>query len=763
MSLFHSFRRARRILALLCLVVAPTAMAAGYSWHRDISATLFWAGEDATAENGFISNAPSAWDSDWASHYGGIDEPFTRDGFAPASFTPNENPFYFALPFGDFTENGRKRNLAAIVPWIDEMPADEEVSVLKNRWIEIRAGGRSVYAQWEDVGPFQENDFRYVFGHALPRNRVNRRAGLDMSPAVWDALGLNKEQGITKVDWRFVDATEVPPGPWKAVVTDSPTYWWEPGLKAFHGADVAGATTPGGRGGRIVEVVNLDADGPGSLRAALAQAGKRVILFRVGGVIDLRGGELLIDQPYVMVAAQSAPGDGIVVANGSLRIATHDVVLRGLRLRNLNPGVAALLRIDAPPRARNIVIDHCSLSNATGRALEIAANAARVGLSWNLIAERDAGLAGSEGVDARHNLFVSPALPDDPADNLFAGVSGLVGDHREDILSYAGALANGRDAIDSALVAAVLDGREASEAISTVDWSGYGQTVDDRPDSDDDGMPDAWERARGQDEQDPDDAWDDHDNDDYPNIEDYLDGLLARDRVGVSLGSPPAAVTLVAPLDHVAGDAATTTFVWRRVAGASAYRLWIRPVKANGRIDWRHVIHDAWHETSGVGCAGSGDDCRLSLTLPAAIRGFAWKVQARNGWGEGGWSRRVVLRRPGTPTGGGAGGKPGRAVPLSPLGDGHPLRATFRWQRGANAERYRLWVRPLNAHGGIAWREDISNRWYGAAQVGCAGGGESCSVVLRLPRAGGYAWRVLTRNRHGFGGWSPIQRFRAGD
>lgn len=188
-----------------------------YPLHRNISATVFWVGEEANKSNDFIDNKSSAWASDWVNRYGGVDDPRERCEWRPCDFIPKENSFYAALPFGDYTKEGLKPSAElAQVPWYKGRPRAGE-SILKNRWIKIYYKGRTAYAQWEDVGPFEDDDAAYVFGSERPKER---RAGIDLSPATADYLNIN---GRAEVNWQFAEAADVPPGPWREIITRSGT------------------------------------------------------------------------------------------------------------------------------------------------------------------------------------------------------------------------------------------------------------------------------------------------------------------------------------------------------------------------------------------------------------------------------------------------------------------------------------------------------------------------------------------------------------
>lgn len=193
-----------------------------YPWKYNVFTTVFWIGERPTAHNP-VPNSTSAFDSNWFRHFGGYDNPNpqARRNFIPISFTPKQNPFYCALPFNDISRGHTKPEVKAVVPWYKETFVKSGQSILKGRWIAIHHNGRTCFAQWEDCGPFRTDHSGYVFGNERPRPNLNHGAGLDISPAVRDYLGMQKNEYC---DWKFVDASAVPDGPWKLYGTNN-TFW----------------------------------------------------------------------------------------------------------------------------------------------------------------------------------------------------------------------------------------------------------------------------------------------------------------------------------------------------------------------------------------------------------------------------------------------------------------------------------------------------------------------------------------------------------
>ncbi|WP_234044511.1 hypothetical protein [Haloferula rosea] len=191
-----------------------------YPWRQNITATVFWVGEQPT-QNNPTPNCKSSWDQNWMENFGGYDDPkpanriadHRNSDFRPKAFIPKLNPFYIALPYNDVrTYRSHKPEASRVIPWFKRVNPRPGRTSLKGQWVQIYHGGRSCYAQWEDCGPWVTDDWHYVFGNSPPKNRSNQSAAIDISPSVRDYLGL---QSGEKCHWRFVEAAQVPYGPWK--------------------------------------------------------------------------------------------------------------------------------------------------------------------------------------------------------------------------------------------------------------------------------------------------------------------------------------------------------------------------------------------------------------------------------------------------------------------------------------------------------------------------------------------------------------------
>ena len=187
---------------------------------------------------------------------------------------------------------------------------------------------------------------------------------------------------------------------------------------AFPGAVGTAAVTPGGRGGRILRVTTLAADGPGSLKAAIAAKGPRIIVFEVGGVIDMGRTQIDITEPYLTIAGQTAPSPGITLIRTGIDLKTHDVVIRHIRVRSGvdGQGPASGWEPDALSTvgARRVIIDHCTFSWAIDENLSAsgprfkgntpddwrAGTSHDISFSYNLLAE---GLANASHPKGEHS------------------------------------------------------------------------------------------------------------------------------------------------------------------------------------------------------------------------------------------------------------------------------------------------------------------------------------------------------------------------
>ncbi|MBP7814645.1 MAG: pectate lyase [Phenylobacterium sp.] len=204
---------------------------------------------------------------------------------------------------------------------------------------------------------------------------------------------------------------------------------------AFPGAQGWAASTPGGRGGRIIRVTTLASEGPGSLREAVEAKGPRIVVFEVGGVIDLDRKTLRISEPFLTIAGQTAPSPGITLIRGGMDVSAHDVVMQHIRVR---PGEAGQPKksgwdedgFSTVSGAYNIIVDHCTFTWATDENLSVsglrfvgqtpddwrAATSHRITYSNNIIAE---SLAYSTHAKIEHSK--GSLIHDNASDLLIVG------------------------------------------------------------------------------------------------------------------------------------------------------------------------------------------------------------------------------------------------------------------------------------------------------------------------------------------------------
>lgn len=203
------------------------------------------------------------------------------------------------------------------------------------------------------------------------------------------------------------------PNPSEVAQSDS-RIGWSFGLPGY-----AENITDGGRGGKIVKVTSLASSGPGTLREALGQQGPIIIVFEVGGAINLAGDNIRITGSDITIAGQTAPSPGISILRGGFIVSGHDIIIQHLRVRpgDLDEALRSGRDIDSFSTMRgayNVVVDHNSFSWATDENLSASStrfvgdtpdewrqNASRSILySSNIIAE---GLAHSTHAKGEHS------------------------------------------------------------------------------------------------------------------------------------------------------------------------------------------------------------------------------------------------------------------------------------------------------------------------------------------------------------------------
>ena len=180
------------------------------------------------------------------------------------------------------------------------------------------------------------------------------KAKIDSLTAVWTA----HSDSAWAVAWPIVKA-EAMKGRYYVPWASRPYDLRQAKIPAFPGAEGGGMYTFGGRGGKVLTVTNLNDDGPGSFRWACEQGGARIVVFNVSGNIVLKT-PIIVRAPYITIAGQTAPGEGVQISGESFQVDTHDVIVRYMRFRRGNTHVWYREDSFGGNPVGNIMIDHCS-------------------------------------------------------------------------------------------------------------------------------------------------------------------------------------------------------------------------------------------------------------------------------------------------------------------------------------------------------------------------------------------------------------------
>ncbi len=176
--------------------------------------------------------------------------------------------------------------------------------------------------------------------------------------------------------------------------------------------------TPGGRGGALFVVTTLADRGPGSFRGGRRGQGPRTVVFGVAGLITLET-PVEINHPFLTLAGQSAPGDGVCIRGQSVHINTHDVILRLHAIPPRGISRSATIQLGGNP-VSDVIIDHVSASWGLDENLSLYRHMTdnkklpieNLTIQWSITSEAldrnhhaFGGTWGGKNCSFHHNLF----------------------------------------------------------------------------------------------------------------------------------------------------------------------------------------------------------------------------------------------------------------------------------------------------------------------------------------------------------------------
>ena len=335
-----------------------------------------------------------------------------------------------ALPLSSCQENGTEPELTPLLPPEEIWLSDVSETSLTFSWTEVEGAVR--YAarlekteSGEYVSQTNTADTYYEFENLETgvsyTFKVRAVAENDDLTSGFSA-GTEAVPGVSEPE----DGPDLPePEPDPDVPDDVYSQFMIPeteaslGALAFPGAEGCGMYTTGGRGGKVIHVTNLNDSGEGSLRDAIGQSGKRIIVFDVAGIIELNS-KLRIKNGDVTIAGQTAPGDGICIKNYATVVEADNVIIRYIRFRLGDEGTATDDGEDAiwGRYHDNIVIDHCSMSWSIDECASFYGNA-NFTMQWCILTESlrhsvhgkgshgYGGIWGGENASFHHNMLAN--------------------------------------------------------------------------------------------------------------------------------------------------------------------------------------------------------------------------------------------------------------------------------------------------------------------------------------------------------------------
>ena len=224
---------------------------------------------------------------------------------------------------------------------------------------------------------------------------------------------------------------------------------------AFPGAEGFGRYAQGGRGGDVYYVTNLDDDGPGSLRYGIENRdGPRTIMFEVSGTIYLDSA-LFIRDPYLTIAGQTAPGDGITLANWGLYVSADHVIVRYIRSRHGDNVYGSKRFSVAVNNAHHVIFDHVTMSwgtntNYSSNPRHLDYDNDYITIQWSIISEPlynaagvDEGRAFGDNIRAPHESRLNNLYAHNRHRNAMVGNWGLVEAEFQNNVIYNWALLTG--------------------------------------------------------------------------------------------------------------------------------------------------------------------------------------------------------------------------------------------------------------------------------------------------------------------------------